>query len=503
MREKHPSLMWRAFLALVLMVGFYVLAVAVAGVLLYLPYAELRYAQRVFNIKLTLGCIVGACAILWSILPRVDRFRAPGPRLEPSGQPRLFKELDAVAGAVSQAMPAEVYLVPDVNAWVSSRGGVMGFGSRRVMGLGLPLLQILTVTQLRAVLAHEFGHYHGGDTALAPWVYKTRIAIVRTLGRLRSNLIQKPFIWYAKLFLRITNAVGRRQEYSADALAAEVVGAQPLIAGLKTVQRAACAFDTYWRSEVAPVLAAGFHPPIGEGFATFMGVEAISRATAEALAMEMELSEENPYDTHPRLKDRIAALSNTSAKDVPADDPPAITLVDNVSAMEREMLRVLRGMDNAPELADISWKETLQAVYLPLWTNYAREHRKALRGITLGALPDWIERREELIDRFDEHLSTAVTGEEKWQAVSQIVGSAVAVVLRGRGHPISFDVGEPVQVRVGEECVKPFSLLPDLASGTMDGDRWKHFCSRTGMNDLDLGTEIENRSSEGTKASKG
>jgi Zn-dependent protease with chaperone function len=34
----------------------------------------------------------------------------------------------------------------------------MGFGSRRVMGLGLPLLQALNVSQLEAVLAHEFGH---------------------------------------------------------------------------------------------------------------------------------------------------------------------------------------------------------------------------------------------------------------------------------------------------------------------------------------------------------
>jgi len=44
----------------------------------------------------------------------------------------------------------------------------MGFGSRRVMGLGLPLLQILTVAQFRAVLPHEFGHYYGADTRQDP-----------------------------------------------------------------------------------------------------------------------------------------------------------------------------------------------------------------------------------------------------------------------------------------------------------------------------------------------
>jgi len=55
-------------------------------------------------------------------------------------------------------MPKEVYLIADVNASVAQRGGILGVGSRRVVGLGLPLTRILSVAQLRAVLAHEFGH---------------------------------------------------------------------------------------------------------------------------------------------------------------------------------------------------------------------------------------------------------------------------------------------------------------------------------------------------------
>ena len=58
---------------------------------------------------------------------------------------RLFAEIRALSRATQQAMPAEVYLVPEMNAWVAQRGGVMGFGSRRVMGVGLTLLQSLTM----------------------------------------------------------------------------------------------------------------------------------------------------------------------------------------------------------------------------------------------------------------------------------------------------------------------------------------------------------------------
>jgi Zn-dependent protease with chaperone function len=211
---KSPSIATRAVLAVVLMVGFYLLALAIVFGLLYIPYAEVMYAHRI-HLKLALGCVLGALAILWSVLPRLDKFEPPGPPLTRDQHPRLFEEIEGTARATGQAMPAEVYLVSDLNAWVSQRGGVMGFGSRRVMGLGLPLLRVLTISQLRAVLAHEFGHYYGGDTKLGPWIYKTRSAIGRTLDSLRghegwSSLLQLPFLWYGKMFLRITHAVSRR-----------------------------------------------------------------------------------------------------------------------------------------------------------------------------------------------------------------------------------------------------------------------------------------------------
>jgi heat shock protein HtpX len=102
-----------------------------------------------------------------------------------------------VARAAGQPMSSEVYLVPERNAFVTQRGGIMGFFSRRVFGLGLPLLRTLDADQMRAVLAHEFGHFHGGDTKLGLWIYKTRSAIGRTLHALeqRGSALSLPFRW--------------------------------------------------------------------------------------------------------------------------------------------------------------------------------------------------------------------------------------------------------------------------------------------------------------------
>src|SRR5687767_14684969 len=77
--QSSRSLQHRAVLALLLMVGFYVFALAIAGGLLWVPYAEYMYLERM-NGRLTLFSIIGGLTILYAIIPRIDKFEAPGPR---------------------------------------------------------------------------------------------------------------------------------------------------------------------------------------------------------------------------------------------------------------------------------------------------------------------------------------------------------------------------------------------------------------------------------------
>jgi heat shock protein HtpX len=135
---------WAALAAIVVVFSFvFTLFLAVASV--YLPYPLLTRTTA-FNIQvlvLFLGGIVIAATIIWSLIPRRDRFTPPGPLLSRDEQPRLFAEIEQIAGAFREPMPSAVYLTPEVNAWVGQRGGVTGVGSHRVMGLGLPLMQVL------------------------------------------------------------------------------------------------------------------------------------------------------------------------------------------------------------------------------------------------------------------------------------------------------------------------------------------------------------------------
>src|SRR5882672_9777974 len=148
------SLRTRALLAVALTVGFYVLALGLIAALVAIVFIP-HVPGRVIGF-----CIFGAILIAVAIVPRPSRFTPPGPMLNPAGQPRLFATLDEVARAVGEPMPAEVYITPEFNA------GVLQRGRRRVMVLGLQLMQVMSVSEMRAVLAHDFGHYHGGDTKL-------------------------------------------------------------------------------------------------------------------------------------------------------------------------------------------------------------------------------------------------------------------------------------------------------------------------------------------------
>jgi heat shock protein HtpX len=85
------------------------------------------------------------------------------------------------------------------------------------------MLTLLNVSELSGVIAHEFGHYHGGDTKLGPWIYRTRVAIGRTIVSLAqggSTIVRAPFEWYGTFFLKVTHSISRVQEFAADALAA-------------------------------------------------------------------------------------------------------------------------------------------------------------------------------------------------------------------------------------------------------------------------------------------
>lgn len=489
--RKAPSLFWRCLLAVFLMFFFYVFALAIAVGLLYIPYWQMTYGERI-NGRLFVMCIVGAGVILWSVIPRRDRFIPPGPRLSPEQHPALFRELRTVADAMQQAMPVEVYALCEVNAWVANRGGVMGIGGRRIMGLGLALLERLAIPELRAVVAHEFGHYHGGDTAIAPWIFKTRSAVIRTVEGLDDRpVLRLPFVGFAKVFLRITNAVSRQEEFAADALSAEFAGADVCASALRKVHGSSMAFDSFWSTEVVPVLQAGYRPPVSRGFRDYITRESIAKAVRDYLEHELSESRHDPYDSHPSLRERLQALGVADAARSPAEEPSAIELLNASEQIEDDQLVALMVLNGIQPKGGIAWKDTLACVYAPMWTKHAAEHAKALSGIRPEDLPALSLDPASLVKRFKVTLGATVPKDQMPDAAAAIVGSALAAALHKRGIAMNCEVGAPVSATLDGETVRPLEILQVLGvDKTLAPERWIALCNAVGLAGIDLGKAV-------------
>jgi Zn-dependent protease with chaperone function len=472
----------RSIVAILLLIGFYALALGVAGGLLWVVYAQVVYAHRVF-LKLVLICVVLAGLIVWSVLPRPDKFEPPGPRLSEEEQPRLFALVRDIGARTGQAMPREVYLVADVNAFVTQRGGIMGFFSKRVMGLGLPLLSLLTVSELRAVIAHEFGHYYGGDTKLGPWIYKTRGAITRTVISLTQGadgwgaLISVPFKWYLEFFLRITQSISRAQEFAADALAAKVVGQAPLISGLKTVHGGAAAYEAYLQHELGPVLQAGFRPPLAEGFRAFVDGKRVKASLAKLVSKELAEGEGDAFDTHPPLAQRIAALAALPPSAEPSDDTPALDLLDDHDGAEASLIRLDQRLEPLP------WSKVALRVLVPSWQKEAHRVAEQLGSPTLADLAMSRTQLGKLAARvLKRDLSEAP--EAAAQIGASLCAAALSATLANAGWTVSSKVGRPVSLKNGEQRFSPFKDFAAVADGSLSADALGERLTELGVSTL-------------------
>jgi Zn-dependent protease with chaperone function len=484
---RSSSLALRGLLAVILTVGFYGLALTIAGAMLLLVYAEVVYLNRI-DIRLTLGLLIGAGTILFAIFPRGDRFTVPGSLLTAQEHPLLFEMIAKIASQVEQKMPDEVYLVLDVNAFVAERGGFMGFGRRRVMGIGLPLLQQLTDKQIAAVLAHEFGHYYRGDTALGPWIYQTRAAIIRTVVSLngKSSILQAPFRWYGKLFLRITQAISRRQELVADALAASVAGTDSMISSLKSVHGLGAAYSTFLEQELIPVLQNGYQPPVADGFAQFARSKNISEAIERVVSEEMADAKRSPYDSHPPLAERIRSLETLSypaASD--GGSTRAIDLIRNSSAIEKEILSAAYGSKNIAPLPSIEWEDVGEKVFLVIWKKLVSQNPKLYAGLTALNFPEY-RAPDGPIAAYLRTSARPGTGPAPQSEIDNLAGAGFAVLLANAGWKVNTGPGRDFYLSRDGLEFSPFIVAREMTSGVRKTNDWPESCQEYGIASLAL-----------------
>ncbi len=329
---------FRAALAVVLLAGFLVFGGAViaglivAGVLLF-HYSNRLGAKLIF---VALAAAVAIAAALWKVLRSKPR-PPEGVRLAPADAPALWRTVTELAGQVGTRAPDEILLVGEVNAAVTEDARWLGLiGGRRYLLIGLPLLQTLRVDELRAILAHELGHYSHHHTRLAELTYRGRMAIVGTVERLGGGLVGLLMYGYAALYMLVESAVSRRQETEADVAAARYGGKEAAESALDRLAPIEAAWQAYLRTQVVWGLDSGLAPTgVVAGFPTMLretGTRIAPASSAGGTGVPTALKRSR-WNSHPPIPVRIAAIRALPGTPVAPDPRPATELIPGFDAI--------------------------------------------------------------------------------------------------------------------------------------------------------------------------
>ncbi|MBW3614215.1 MAG: M48 family metallopeptidase [Actinobacteria bacterium] len=385
------SLAGRALLSIALLAGVLVVAVGVVLALVAANIAIWRLGRVQFGLVILTFAVLAALGR--AVIAMVRRPPEPDDEVEvpADAEPELHAMVRELAGVAGTTPPDRIVLIAAVNAYVREVGPLLGLvPGRRTLAIGTPLLDVLTVSQLRAVLAHELGHFAGGDTRLGPVTYRTEIALHRMIESLGGHLIARLFVGYWKLQHRITAAVRRGQELVADRAAVRVAGRQAAADALRTVEVAGRAEALLHQAYLVPLLQAGRRPT---DLASGMEALLTDERSLEQLQSHGGDDQSDPWASHPPTPVRIArvaALPETG--DAPSDGRAARCLLRDPHDWIRSANdRWLASMVDVDRLAPATWDEWGEVVVAPEQEARASSVEAALAGLGLPGGLDGLE----------------------------------------------------------------------------------------------------------------
>ena len=457
----------RALLSVLMLVGFYVLAVGMLVGCAVLTVTMAQHSHGPAALKFGILTLIVAAGIVTALVQVARAQRASrdqdesGVYLTPGQAPELWAQVRELADLAGTRAPDTIELVPEVNAAVSEETRLLGLvGGTRQLLLGVPLLQGLTVAQLRSVLAHELGHYSNAHTRLGPIAYRGRAVVVVTVSRLSGNIVGWLLRQYAKAYLVVSQAVSRSQELEADRLSVQVAGRRVAQSTLRELPVIDAAWSFYERRYLAPGWAAGYATTAHGFFGGFGQLLTARSAELEGLRGQDVPGERSVWDSHPPIPHRVAAMDRLPETRQAAEDPrPATALVPGFDQAAAALAGRVVAFEGRQQL---EWGPLVGAFMDASAAQAAQVLYDAAAAIaqqpsaTLGTVLDLVERgwggelarsvagdadadeQQEALVRLltaaFEHASVR-SGTARWQGS----WSEPATVVAGDGNPIPFE----------------------------------------------------------------
>lgn len=343
----------RAALAVLAILLFFVLYTALVVGLGYLVYFAFIYDMGDIN-KLTLllkfGAIAGAVMLFVFTLKFIFKLKNHKPtnriKLKKKDHPNLWSFVDQICKETGAPKPKNIYVDPDVNAYVSYTNAWLSLllPVRKELTIGMGLVSCLNLSEFKAVITHEFGHFAQRSMKIGSYIMSANTIIHDMIYNRDSwdDMLDKwrasdlrlsaaawvitPIIWLIRqvlaLFYQFLNimysSLSREMEFNADKVAVSTSGSDAIISALwKLDNGAEC-----WNSTVQHAYLAGQKK-------TF--VKNLYTHNLNALARNENLLEEQlealPVDE--RGGKHFFSTSNVSKVNMYASHPPNNMREDN------------------------------------------------------------------------------------------------------------------------------------------------------------------------------
>ena len=343
-----------------------------------------------YHIALIGGIAIGALLGAWTMMRAGLALSKPSPlfalaaEVSREREPKLWAFVTGIAAKVGAREPQHVLLALDTSFYATAASVTIPTVERPLSGetlcLSLPLLRVLTESELAAVIGHEFGHFKGEDTA-----YSLRfVPIYSGLGRALHGLSQHrgsaaiallPAMAVLRFFLErfaaAERTIGRDREIAADRVGASVGGAEALASALAKVSTFAPLWELVGKT-MTDMLNGGKSLINASVYFSDNVVAAVApRVDGAKLFSEIATSRlAHPTDTHPPLSERFAALG------VPLSDPTKLLALGGTASSEL--------VANAAEIEQ-TLTQQLAAIYLRLGRARLPEQKGAVAAPTPSA----------------------------------------------------------------------------------------------------------------------
>ncbi len=257
----------KAFLAILAIVLFFFLYAAMVVALGYLFYYAIVYDMGQVN-KLTIlmkvGAIAGAGMLFVFTLKFIFKLKNHKPnnriKLKKEENPELWAFVEQICKETGAPRPKSIYVDPDVNAYVAYSNVWLSLflPVRKELTIGMGLTDCLNLSEFKAVISHEFGHFAQRSMKIGSYIISANTIIHDMiferdkwddlLDQWRSSDLRlsaaawviTPVIWLVRqmlnLFYQFLNimysSLSREMEFNADKVAVLTSGSEAIISAL-------------------------------------------------------------------------------------------------------------------------------------------------------------------------------------------------------------------------------------------------------------------------------